>query len=62
MAQSMEKVKRKKGIMAIKIDFEKAYDRLRWGFINTCLSEFSLTPHIVNVIMECVSFVAYNQE
>lgn len=34
---SMRNMKKKKGFMAIKIDLEKAYDRINWHFLLSCL-------------------------
>ena len=56
----MKKIKGKRGFIAIKIDFEKAYDRPRWNFLHDCLNQFSLTPHIIKVIMEPISSATYN--
>lgn len=44
-----------KGYMAIKIDFEKAYDRLRWSFIRDTLLQMNLPLLMINVIMECIT-------
>lgn len=44
-----------KGLMAIKIDFEKAYDRLCWSFIRDTLLQMNLHILMINVIMECVT-------
>ncbi|XP_016178547.1 uncharacterized protein LOC107621000 [Arachis ipaensis] len=57
---SMKKIKGKKGFMAIKYDFEKAYDRLRWSFLQQCLMEFGIPNLLVQIIMECILSVAYN--
>lgn len=43
------------GYMAIKIDFEKAYDRLKWSFIKETLGEMNFPLLLTDVIMECVS-------
>lgn len=40
--------------MAIKIDFEKAYYRLRWKFIRDTLLQMNLPILLVETIMECV--------
>ena len=41
--------------MIVKIDFEKAYDRLEWSFIKMVLEHFGLPENIVKLIMSCVS-------
>lgn len=43
------------GYMAIKIDFEKAYDRLRWSFLRESLLELSLPQQMVDVVMTCLT-------
>lgn len=39
---TMRKMKRKSGIVAIKVDLEKAYDRIRWSFLQQVLEEVGL--------------------
>ena len=41
--------------MIVKIDLEKAYDRLEWSFIKMVLEHFGLPENIVKLIMSCVS-------
>ena len=41
--------------MAIKIDLEKAYDRLEWHFIRDVLELYRLPPSLIKLIMSCVS-------
>ena len=41
--------------MVVKIDLEKAYDRLEWSFIKIVLEHFGFPPNIVNLIMNYVS-------
>ncbi|XP_075508178.1 uncharacterized protein LOC142545090 [Primulina tabacum] len=43
-----------KGYMAIKIDLEKAYDRLSWDFIRETLTEVGLNRVWVRNIMNCI--------
>ena len=43
------------GFMTIKIDLEKAYDRLSWSFIINTLKEIALLESWVNNIMHCVA-------
>lgn len=44
-----------KGFMAIKIDFEKAYDRLNWQFIRDTLLQMNIPILLIDIIMECVT-------
>ena len=43
------------GNMAIKIDLEKAYDRLEWSFIRLTLQYFNLPQCWIDLIMSCIS-------
>lgn len=52
---SMSRKKGRGGNMVIKIDLEKAYDRLEWCFIRDTLSLFKFPSHLINLIMSCVS-------
>ena len=49
-----------KGCMAIKIDLEKAYDRLRWTFIHDTLVQMRLPDSIIGIIMNCVTSCSLN--
>ena len=53
---SMTLSRSKIGIMAIKIDLEKAYDRLEWSFIRRTLQHFNLPQWWIDLIMSCISF------
>ncbi|KAL4359580.1 hypothetical protein AHAS_Ahas08G0091600 [Arachis hypogaea] len=46
--------------MAIKIDFEKAYNRVDWNFMMRRLQEFNFSSHLINLIMNCVQTVSYS--
>lgn len=52
---SMRLKRGKKGWMAIKIDLEKAYDRLNWSFIKETLEDISLPNRMVELIWQCIS-------
>lgn len=55
LIHSMSKKKGRDGFMAIKIDLEKAYDRLEWSFIRDTLALFKFLKHLSSLIMRCVS-------
>lgn len=52
---SMRTKKGKVGWMAIKIDLEKAYDRLSWSFIKETLDDIGLPKNFVDLICHCIS-------
>ena len=45
----------KKGLMALKIDLEKAFDRLEWGFIKHILEFFSFPSDWIKLIMSYIT-------
>ena len=47
--------KGKMGFMAIKIDLEKAYDRLEWHFIRDMLKLFHFPQALIKLILSCIS-------
>lgn len=52
---SMKTTRSKKGWMAIKVDLEKAYDRICWDFIKDSLKDVGFPISLVNVIMHCIT-------
>ncbi|CAA7048639.1 unnamed protein product [Microthlaspi erraticum] len=51
---SMRRKKGKKGWMLLKLDLEKAYDRIRWDFLEDTLRVARFPDKWVNWIMRCV--------
>ncbi|XP_061352790.1 uncharacterized protein LOC133297639 [Gastrolobium bilobum] len=47
--------RKKKRFFSVKIDLEKAYDKLSWKFIRSVLEELQLPGTLVEAIMGCVS-------
>lgn len=41
--------------MTIKVNLEKAYDRLSWNFIFETLVEANIPMNLTQIIMECVT-------
>ena len=50
----MKRKSQKKGLI-IKIDLEKAYDRISWRFLKKVLENFNFSRNSVNLIMSCVA-------
>lgn len=48
------KKKNKTGCMVMKLDLEKAYDRVSWPFLEDTLVEFNFPSNLVKLIMFCV--------
>lgn len=42
--------------MVLKIDLEKAFDRLKWSFIKQSLHFFKVPPRLIFLIMSCITF------
>ena len=45
----------KKGLMALKIDLEKAFDKLEWGFIKHILEFYNFPSNWIELIMSWIT-------
>ena len=54
----MGKANGKVGYMAIKIDLEKAYDKLEWSFIKCMLMRYNFPNNIIELVLSCISSVS----
>jgi len=54
---SLSKKRANVGYMALKIDLEKAYDKLEWSFIRDMMIRANFPEDLVEIIMSCVSTV-----
>ena len=44
----------KSGFMVVKLDMSKAYDRVKWGFLEAVMRHLSFDNRWINLIMMCI--------
>lgn len=59
-AVSMRRKKGRRGWMLLKLDLEKAYDRIRWDFLEDTLRAAGLPDNWVTWILQCVKGPSMN--
>ena len=58
LIHTIGKAKGRNGYMMIKLDLEKAYDKLEWSFIREMLIRFNFLENLIELIMSCISTVS----
>ena len=48
LLHSFKTRKVKEGFVAVKVDLQKAYDRINWGFLKTVISQLGFAPTFIN--------------
>ena len=52
-------MRKKKGYIGLKIDFQKAYDRMEWSFLLTTLKAFGFCERFISLIQQCLYTASY---
>lgn len=55
----MRKSSRKKKFCALKLDIQKAYDKISWPFLTACLHRMGFSEQVVHRLPSCVTSVKY---
>ncbi|XP_026411087.1 uncharacterized protein LOC113306356 [Papaver somniferum] len=58
LIDTMRKNKTKSGLMAVKLDMSKAFDRIEWKFLINILKKLGFNEHWCNLIEKCISTVS----
>ncbi|XP_038983667.1 uncharacterized protein LOC120111180 [Phoenix dactylifera] len=54
MMGDLQRASRRRCLMAVKLDMERAYDRIRWDFLRWALESFGFHPTWIDWVLGCV--------
>jgi hypothetical protein len=54
------RMKGREGFMALKLDMSKAYDRVKWNFLEAIMRKLGFASRWVQMLMTCVQTVSYS--
>jgi hypothetical protein len=60
LLHSLKNKKGRGGLMAVKIDMEKAFDRMEWSFLFSILSKLGFSPIWINWIRICITSPSFS--
>uniref|UniRef100_A0A803QD31 Reverse transcriptase domain-containing protein n=1 Tax=Cannabis sativa TaxID=3483 RepID=A0A803QD31_CANSA len=60
LVYTIKKKKGKGGLVALKLDMPKAYDRLEWNFLREVLRGNGFDDQVTNIILECVRSISFS--
>lgn len=62
--ECLNKIRQSKGkrnrVVALKLDISKAYDRMKWCFVEKAMQQLGFSVKWVNLIMNCISTASFS--